>query len=133
MFKATPTLGSLIRGNGPEARGGVGEPTGAPAAAPGARAVTGGSSLGGWSRVGWAWGAGAPLLGGAVCRDPTFAPSTSEAAAGLWPFCISWMIRSNRSRSCFVPYHSSFVSVAPDAGPGTNTTKGPCPSLSPRQ
>ena len=104
-----------------------------PCCSSGSQSSAGGSSLGGWSRGGWAWGAGAPLLGGAVCRDPTFAPSTSEAAAGLWPFCISWMIRSNRSRSCFVPYHSSFVSVAPDAGPGTNTTKGPCPSLSPRQ
>lgn len=33
---------------------------------------------------------------------------------------------SSCTRSCF-------VSVGPDAGPGTNTTKRPCPSLAPRQ
>lgn len=45
---------------------------------------------------GWLRGSAHPP-GGAVCRDraqcPAFAPSTSEAAVGFWPFCVLLFMR----------------------------------------
>ena len=50
--------------------------------------VEAGTGVGPAGMLGWS----AHPLGGALhrdcVRDPAFAPDTSEAAAGFWPFCI---------------------------------------------
>lgn len=84
-------------------RRGRGSPPG-PCCSSGSQSRNGGGSLGGWSRVGLGVGSRRSPFSGAVSRDPAFAPGTSEAAAGLWPVCVSGMICSNRSRSRFVLY-----------------------------